>query len=148
MILDTIVRWIWIGLTFCLSSFFAIVALFAMGTLWAGEAFRGFAEAHGDELIWYGSDAFGALFFVTAVTPALTAVPAVAAVLVGELFHIRSGLYYTLAGGAALAAIPLLAGPGDAANGAGAPAADYMTLFAAAGFTGGFIYWLLAGRKA
>jgi hypothetical protein len=28
------------------------------------------------------------------------------------------------------------------------PAGQYMTIFAAAGFVGGFVYWLLAGRNA
>ena len=28
------------------------------------------------------------------------------------------------------------------------PAHQYMTIFAAAGFVGGFVYWLLAGRNA
>jgi hypothetical protein len=52
-----------------------------------------------------------------------------------------------LAGGASLAAIPLLAGLN--ANGApDAPAGEYMTIFATAGFAGGFIYWLLAGVRA
>lgn len=147
MILQTILRWLWIAFVFCLSAFFAIVALFMMGSFWAGEAFRDIAEAHGDAILWHGSDIFGALFFTGAVAPALTAVPALAAMLLGELMRIRSGLYYTLAGGAAMAAIPLLAGPRGSEVPA-TPAPSYMTLFAAAGFLGGFIYWLLAGRKA
>jgi hypothetical protein len=60
---------------------------------------------------------------------------------------LRSWIYYVLAGGASLAAIPLLAGA--AANGAPSiPASEYMTIFATAGFAGGFIYWLLAGARA
>ena len=53
---------------------------------------------------------------------------------------------YVLAGGAALAAIPLLAG--RAADTASLPASEYMTIFATAGFAGGLIYWVLAGRGA
>lgn len=148
MILQTIGRWLWIAIAFCLSAFGAVVALFIMGTLWAGESLREIAESQGDPLIWDGSDMFGALIFVTSVAPALTAVPAIAAVLTGELFHIRSGLFYTLAGGAAVAAIPLLAGSPDSANRMSLPPADYMSLFASAGFAGGFFYWLIAGRNA
>lgn len=147
MILDTLGRWLWIAIAFALSAFGAVVALFVMGTLWAGESLREIAEIQGDPLIWEGSDIFGALIFISSVTPALTAVPGIAAVLVGELFHIRSGLFYTLAGGAAVAAIPLLAGSPDA-GGPSLPPAEYMSLFASAGFAGGFFYWLIAGRKA
>jgi hypothetical protein len=56
-------------------------------------------------------------------------------------------MYYVLAGGAAMAAIPILASPrGDQLP--AIPAGQYMTIFAAAGFVGGFVYWLLAGRNA
>lgn len=148
MILDTILRWIWIALAFFLSAFTAVITLFILGTLWAGAALREFAQTHGDEFIWYGSDAFGALFFVSAVAPALTALPGVITILIGELFHIRSGLYYTLAGGASLAVIPFLAAAGASGGTATLPAAEYMTVFTASGFLAGFVYWLLAGRKA
>ena len=63
-------------------------------------------------------------------------------------------MYYVLAGGAALLAVPLLAGaPGEFAVApadlmVALPAGQYMTIFAAAGFVGGFVYWLLAGRNA
>ena len=73
--------------------------------------------------------------------------------MIGEALRIRSWMYYVLAGGAALLAVSLLAGtPGELAIGAdllvALPAHQYMTIFAAAGFVGGFVYWLLAGRNA
>lgn len=148
MILDTILRWVWLCVAFFLSAFVAIVVLMTLGTLWTGAAIRETAQVHGDWFLWHGSDVFGALFFTTAVVPALTAVPGVAAVLAGELFHIRSLLYYVLAGGAALAAIPLLAGPAEGADPAALPSAPLMTVFAAAGFAAGAFYWLIAGRSA
>jgi hypothetical protein len=43
--------------------------------------------------------------------------------------------------------VPLLGAPQDADLGAIA-SSHYMTIFAAAGFAGGFIYWLLAGMRA
>lgn len=148
MILDTLLRWVWIAIAFCLSAFVAIVVLFTLGTLWAGEELREVAEAQGDWFLWHGSNAFGALFFTSAVVPALTALPGFVGVIVGELFHIRSAVYYTAAGGVALVAIPLLAGTPESANQPAIPAADYMTLFATAGFAAGFFYWLIAGRRA
>lgn len=146
MILDILLRWVWVAVAFCLSAFIALVTLFVLGTLWTGEALREAAARAGDPLVWHGAEAFGAVFFTAAVLPALTAAPGVVAVLVGEIFRIRSGLYYTLAGGAALAAIPLLAAPG--ADVPRAPEAEYMTLFAVAGFAAGAFYWLIAGRRA
>lgn len=146
MILDTILRWLWLAVAFCLSAFLAIIVLVALGSVWMGEAIREAAARHGDPVIWHGSDVFGALFFTAAVLPALTALPAFVLAVAGEIFHIRSALYYTMAGGAGAAAIPFLAAPPDATG--TPPAADYMVIFAAAGFAGGFIYWLLAGRRA
>jgi hypothetical protein len=45
-----------------------------------------------------------------------------------------------------MAAIPVLAGPRSDQLPA-LPAGQYMTIFAAACFVGGFVYWLLAGRN-
>jgi len=67
--------------------------------------------------------------------------------MVGEILRIRSWIYYVLAGGVSLAAIPLLVTPASADLPAVATS-QYMTIFVAAGFVGGFIYWLFAGRRA
>lgn len=77
----------------------------------------------------------------------VTIIPALLVVIAGEVARIRSWLYYMLGGGAALAVIPLLSRMDrlDAA-------ADLPTLvwqvFATAGFAGGLVYWVLAGRRA
>jgi hypothetical protein len=71
----------------------------------------------------------------------------VVAAVAGEVLRIRSWIYYVLAGGASLAAIPLLV----ASSSADVPSiatSQYMAVFVAAGFAGGFIYWLLAGCRA
>ena len=96
-----------------------------------------------------GSGWVGAAIFAFTVVPALTIVPALVAVVIGEALHIRSWMYYVLAGGAAL----LAGAPGEFAITpadlmVALPAHQYMTIFAAAGFVGGFVYWLLAGRNA
>jgi hypothetical protein len=87
------------------------------------------------------------VLFAGTVGPALTVLPAAIAAIVGEALRIRSWIYYVLAGGAALVAIPVLASSrsGELPP---LPAGQYMTIFAAAGFVGGFVYWLLAGRNA
>lgn len=143
MIFRTILRWLWIVFAFMISSMIALAVLFGLGIFWLGDEIR--AGAQGDAFIWYGADVFAAFFFTVAVGPALTGLPGLIAVIVGEVMAIRSALYYTLAGGAALAVIPIFA---RAAENASAPVSSYMTLFAAAGFVGGFAYWALAGARA
>ncbi len=76
-----------------------------------------------------------------------TIVPAIALVIVGEVARIRSSLYYILGGGIVLAAWPLMSRFGKIA-GDPTQLADLWTVFATAGFAGGFLYWLVAGRNA
>jgi hypothetical protein len=76
-----------------------------------------------------------------------TVIPALLVVFVGEVARIRSALYYVAGGGLSFAAMPLLArfGPGTV----GVPADQVVwQVFATAGFAGGLLYWLLAGRNA
>jgi len=82
-----------------------------------------------------------------ALAAGLSLVPALAVVIIGEIARIRSWLYYVLGGGAALAAIPLLARLGESGGPEVTPAIVWQVL-ATAGFSGGLIYWLLAGRRA
>ncbi|MEW5964905.1 MAG: hypothetical protein AB1749_15250 [Pseudomonadota bacterium] len=77
----------------------------------------------------------------------LTLLPALAVAIVGEVARIRSSVYYIVGGGAALAAIPLIARIGEAGD-LVLPAAAVWQVLATAGFAGGFVYWLLAGRRA
>ena len=143
MILTTILRAIWVVFAFLIAVSVALAALFALGGMWVGEELR--AAAPGDPIFQTGGNWIGAYLFAGTVTPALTILPAIAAAIAGEALKLRSWMYYVLAGGAALAAIPLLAGDPAAA---GLPEGQYVTIFAAAGFAGGFVYWLLAGRRA
>ena len=106
------------------------------------------AAAPHDPMLRHGAaPVFGMVLFVGTVTPALTVLPAALAAIISEALRIRSWMYYVLAGGAAMAAIPILAAP-QADHLPAIPAGQYMTIFAAAGFVGGFAYWLLAGRNA
>jgi hypothetical protein len=81
------------------------------------------------------------------LTTGLTIIPALLVVFIGEVARIRSVLYYVAGGGLALAAVPLLARMGQVS---GSVPADQIVwqVFATAGFAGGFVYWLLAGRNA
>lgn len=160
MIGRVILRGITIVVVFCIAVGVALVVLFALGAVWTGEELRAIAAedprfgafvlqdpVFQDPALRRGvAMTFGAVVFIATVGPALTALPALAAAAIGEVLHIRSWMYYVLVGGAALAAVPILAGA--ATDAPALPAGEYMTIFATAGFTGGFIYWLLAGRVA
>jgi hypothetical protein len=76
-----------------------------------------------------------------------TLVPALLLVIVGEAARIRSAVYYIVGGGVALAVVPLLARMGQPASVLELSPAVWQVL-ATAGFAGGFVYWLLAGRTA
>jgi hypothetical protein len=113
--------------------------------MWAGAELR--AAAPDDPLVQDGAPIFGLMLFADTVGPALTALPALIAVVAGEVLRVRSWLYYVIAGGLALAAIPIMAAP-DMTELPAIVASRSTTIFATAGFAGGFIYWLLAGARA
>jgi hypothetical protein len=143
VIIKLFFRWLWVVIAFGIAATIAIAVLFGMGIFWLGDEIR--AGSQGDEFIWASAEVFAAIFFTAAVAPALTALPGLFAVIVGEVMRIRSSIYYMLAGGAALAVIPILA---RSAENASMPFSSYMSLFAASGFIGGFAYWALAGARA
>ncbi|MFZ2017117.1 MAG: hypothetical protein WAU90_00390 [Methyloceanibacter sp.] len=146
MILNTVLRGLWVILAFGLAAFAALAVLFALGAIWVGDELR--AAAPHDPMLHHGAAPFfGVVLFAGTVAPALTSLPALVAVVAGEVLRLRSWLYYVLAGGAALAAIPLLVDTRNADVEAVA-ASQYMAIFLTAGFAGGFVYWLLAGRNA
>ena len=146
MILNTVLRGLWVILAFGLAAFAALAVLFALGAIWVGDELR--AAAPHDPMLHHGAAPFfGVVLFAGTVAPALTSLPALVAVVAGEVLRLRSWMYYVLAGGAALAAIPLLVDTRNADVEAVA-ASQYMAIFLTAGFAGGFVYWLLAGRNA
>jgi hypothetical protein len=59
----------------------------------------------------------------------------------------RSALYYVAAGGAALAVVPFLTRLDQPARVLEMAPAVWQVL-ATAGFAGGFVYWVVAGRNA
>lgn len=89
------------------------------------------------DLVWQGS------FLLSG----LSILPALVVILVGEVARIRSWLYYMIGGGLALASIPLLARADNLDQIHAVPAIVWQ-VFATAGFAGGLIYWLIAGRRA
>jgi hypothetical protein len=76
-----------------------------------------------------------------------TLVPALLLVVVGEAGRIRSAVYYIVGGGVALAIVPLLTRMNQPTTVLELAPTVWQVL-ATAGFAGGFVYWLLAGRTA
>jgi hypothetical protein len=77
----------------------------------------------------------------------LSVVPALLLVIVGEVARIRQSMFYVVGGGLAVAATPILLAVSRSGALALPPAAVWQVL-ATAGFAGGFVYWLIAGRNA
>lgn len=141
MVLKTLGRMIWIPIAFLIA---ATAALFVLVTLGLETVTHAVHNLDGDQTI---SAAFDFISQGTLIASGATLIPALLVVIVGEVGRIRSWLYYLIGGGAALVAIPLLA-PFDATATANLALPALWHVFATAGFAGGFVYWLLAGRNA
>ena len=82
-----------------------------------------------------------------AIVSAVSVIPALGVVIIGEVARIKSLLYYMVGGGLAVASAPLLAGFMES-QALAMPNATVLQIAASAGFFGGFVYWLIAGRSA
>ncbi len=142
MILRTLGRLLLVPLAFCLAAVTAAAIAFTLGLEKVTAAMSG--REGGVETVeayWQIALQGGALI------AGLTVVPALAVVIVGEVARIRSWLYYMVGGGLALGLLPVLAAYG-APGGAVLPPAAVWQVLATAGFAGGLVYWLVAGRTA
>ena len=123
----------------------ALVTLFVIFSLGQERIVEALATRRSDELpIGAAFDLFGlglSLFSVYTILPALLVV------IVGEVARLKSALYYVAGGGAALAIVPFLTRFDQPASALALAPAVWQVL-ATAGFAGGFVYWLIAGRNA
>lgn len=142
MILSTLGRMLWVPIAFLISAGVTAFVLVTLGLERVTQA------VHGRDI---EADTLGALFDLLRqahlLTSGLTVLPALLLVIVGEVARIRAILYYIVGGGAALAAMPLIARLGQGEPALTSTAAVWQ-VFATAGFVGGFVYWLIAGRRA
>ncbi len=143
MFWSTIGRLIIVPLAFLISATAALLVLFSLGTERVTQAVHSRNLTDGDPVF----AAFDLFREGIILVSGLTILPALAIVILGEVARIRSSLYYVFGGGAALAAIPLLARLNQVAD-LNMPASSVWQVFATAGFVGGFVYWMLAGRRA
>lgn len=133
-------RLILVPLGFVAAVVVAVVVLLTLGSEQMTHAMAGRYDIPFSETYSLAREAFR-------LAAASTLVPAVLAVIVGEVARIRSAYYYVPAGGVALCAIPAMAWVGEA-GAAAAPPAIVWQVFATAGFLGGLAYWIIAGRSA
>ncbi|ODA68073.1 hypothetical protein A7A08_01243 [Methyloligella halotolerans] len=144
MITRTVFRILWVVVSFLFASGIALAVLLLLGALWVGDELR--QAAPHDSMMQQGGEVFGLVMFTAAIAPTLTVLPALIAVVIGEVLKFRSWMYYVIAGGISLLAVPLLVGtPGELST---LPPPQATAIFATAGFTGGFVYWLICGRGA
>ena len=84
------------------------------------------------------------------VTPVYVFAPSFIAILVAEMFSLRSVLYYALCGAFIGALAYFLTDVSARMQGTGtvAPITRELQYLTAAGIIAGFVYWLIAGRSA
>ncbi len=105
------------------------------------------AQEYGSDVPGGALDVIGYVGFLMELFPAMTLLPVLLVVAIGEVGRLRSWMYYVLAGGAASLMVPLLYVLSYAQE-RDLPSSSFLLIFATAGFFGGGVYWLLAGRKA
>ena len=122
-----------------------IVACFAAAATMVGFVATPAEFAHGDHTL----AAAGALTLLTAIDSArFTALFALIAASAAEWRSIRGWIYYAVAG-IAIATAGFTAQYASASGGQPALVDNYvLTAFLTAGFVGGIVYWLCAGRRA
>ncbi len=138
-------RGIWVLMAFVLALGVSALLLAVMGSFTMAEELRDGYAPQGElgTLVQLLSLLFGGASFLIVTTPILSVLPALVAVLVGEVIQLRSVLYYIVAGGLSLVALPILGSPNNTPFDT-----QFLAIFATAGFAGGGFYWLLAGRNA
>jgi hypothetical protein len=135
-------RIIMVPLAFILAALVTLFVIVSLGQERIVQAMTG----RGPDEATMGA-AFDLLGLALALFTVQTLLPALLLVVVGEVARIRGAMYYVIGGGVALALVPLLARLGNPATVLGLAPAVWQVL-ATAGFAGGFVYWLLAGRNA
>jgi hypothetical protein len=147
MIWPTVRRMLAVATGFVLAVLVGLVTLFFLGARWAAGEASALTPDRADDLSQAVNQGLGVIAFFLNVAPVLTLLPGIAAIAIGEVARIRSVLYYLIAGGLAAALMPLIATRNEVTDSATYSAA-YFSIIATAGFAGGFVYWLIAGRNA
>ena len=143
--INVIGRFLLVSFAFIISIIVALICMVYLGGKELGASYVS-EFTNGDPSLSFFNDIIGVGLFVMSVGPALTILPALIAIIVGEVAQVRSVIYYMIAGGLAVLAIPFLYTTGDGISYT-IPNVKYMLIFSASGFISGFIYWALAGHR-
>ena len=138
----TIGRIIWLPIAFVLSGLVCAFVIITLGL----ERITQYANGFDDPGLTLDGG-FELLQSMIVLVQAFTLLPAIMVVLVGEVARLRSVYYYVVGGGLAAVSAPLLARMGTTGT-LEMPAVAVWQVFATGGFIAGFVYWLLAGRRA
>lgn len=138
----TVGRVLWVPAAFVIAALATLFVIVSLGQERIVQAVSG--RGPDDATITAGFDLLRIGYAMLSVQ---TLLPALLLVIVGEVARIRGSLYYVAGGGAVLAMVPLLARLDQPAAVFQLAPAVWQVL-ATAGFAGGFVYWLLAGRNA
>jgi hypothetical protein len=138
----TLGRIILVPIAFVLAALVTLFVIFSLGQERIVEALA----ARRSEEMPIGA-AFDLLGLGLSLFSVYTVLPALLVIIVGEVARLRSALYYVAGGGAALATVPFLTRLDQPAAALALAPAVWQVL-ATAGFAGGFVYWLVAGRNA
>ena len=141
-LLSTIGRLIWVPIAFILAGLTCAFVILTLGLERLTQYVKGFDDPD------MGLNGSIELFISgLLLVQAVTLLPAIVLILIGEVARIRSVYYYVVCGGLAAVSVPLLARLGDV-GALHMPAVAVWQVFATGGFIAGFVYWLLAGRNA
>ncbi len=135
-------RVLWLPIAFLLSAAVTVFVILSLGQERIVQAVAG----RGPDEVTIGAG-FDLLRLGVALASAQALVPALLLIIIGEVARIRGAIYYVVGGGAALAVVPLLARIGQPLTVLDLSPVVWQVL-ATAGFAGGFVYWLIAGRNA
>jgi hypothetical protein len=141
MVLSTLGRLIMVPLAFLFAMLAASAVLLSLGL---ERVTAVMTSNDGEEAI---GTVFGVLKYGWILSSGVTLLPPCLIILAGEIARVRSAIYYIAGGGISMVAVPLLARLGPQAASSGASIFSWQ-VFATAGFVGGFVYWLIAGRRA
>ena len=138
-------RAVMVAFAFAVAVTVGLVTLFALAFGMGVQAIAEQPPVNADEATFVLNRFVDAIYFIGMIAEALTLLPAVVLMVIGELAKIRSWMYYVPAGAAASAAMPLLLVMRNESYVFSTP---HYAVLAIAGFAAGWMYWLIAGRDA
>ncbi|MEJ2123715.1 MAG: hypothetical protein P8Y67_03145 [Alphaproteobacteria bacterium] len=145
---NTFRRAIMVAFAFAVAVTVGVITLFALAfglgvqAITQQPAVPGGAE---EEMAVVLNHLLDALVLIISLAEALTLLPAIILLVIGELAKIRSWMYYVPAGAIACAVMPLLLRQYSEDFTFSAP---HYAVLALAGSAAGWMYWLIAGRDA